>query len=105
MTIYWNIVIWDKESAEIIKRPLIFIQVEAAVIPAKFHDLSVMLTNLKDSHDLPIVFWKIPITHELVEQSRFSFFTGLIIPKPRDQYLETDWFVKWIRFLLPFLRR
>ena len=25
-------------------------------IPAKFHDLSVMLTNLKDSHDLTIVF-------------------------------------------------
>ena len=31
MTIYWNIVIWDRESAEVIKRPLIFIQVEAAV--------------------------------------------------------------------------
>ena len=39
----------------------------AMPIPAKFHDLSVMLTNLKDSHDLTIVFWKIPITHELVE--------------------------------------
>ena len=25
-------------------------------IPAKFHDFSVMLTNLKDSHDLTIVF-------------------------------------------------
>ena len=25
-------------------------------IPAKFHDFSVMLTNLKDSHDLMIVF-------------------------------------------------
>ena len=31
MTIYWNIVIWDKESAGVIKRPLIFIQVETAV--------------------------------------------------------------------------
>ena len=41
--------------------------VEISLIPAKFHDLSVMLTNLKDSHDLTIVFWKIPITHELVE--------------------------------------
>ena len=29
---------------------------EKAYIPAKFHDLSVMLTNLKDSHDLTIVF-------------------------------------------------
>ena len=28
----------------------------AEPIPAKFHDLSVMLTNLKDSHDLTIVF-------------------------------------------------
>ena len=28
----------------------------ALSIPAKFHDLSVMLTNLKDSHDLTIVF-------------------------------------------------
>ena len=36
-------------------------------IPAKFHDFSVMLTNLKDSHDLTIVFRKIPITHELEE--------------------------------------
>ena len=26
------------------------------IIPAKFHDFSVMLTNLKDSHDLTIVF-------------------------------------------------
>ena len=26
------------------------------VIPAKFHNFSVMLTNLKDSHDLTIVF-------------------------------------------------
>ena len=25
-------------------------------IPAKFHDFSVMFTNLKDSHDLTIVF-------------------------------------------------
>ena len=25
-------------------------------IPAKFHDFSVMLKNLKDSHDLTIVF-------------------------------------------------
>ena len=25
-------------------------------IPAKFYDFSVMLTNLKDSHDLTIVF-------------------------------------------------
>ena len=38
-----------------------------SAIPAKFHDFSVMLTNLKDSHDLTIVFWKIPITHELKE--------------------------------------
>ena len=30
MTIYWKIVILDKESAGVIKRPLIFIQVEAA---------------------------------------------------------------------------
>ena len=26
------------------------------IIPAKFHDLSVMLTNLKDSLDLTILF-------------------------------------------------
>ena len=31
MTVYWNIVIWDKESAGYIKKPLISIQVEAAV--------------------------------------------------------------------------
>ena len=29
---------------------------DVPIIPAKFHDLSVMLTNLKDSHDLTIVF-------------------------------------------------
>ena len=29
MTIYWTIVIRDKESAGVIKRPLIFIRVEA----------------------------------------------------------------------------
>ena len=33
-------------------------------IPAMFHDFSVMLTNLKDSHDLTIVFWKKIVTHE-----------------------------------------
>ena len=31
MTIYWNIVISDKDPAGVIKRPLNFIQVEAAV--------------------------------------------------------------------------
>ena len=31
MTIYWKTVTWDNESAGVIKRPLIFIQVEAAV--------------------------------------------------------------------------
>ena len=36
-------------------------------IPAKFHDFSVILTNMKDSHDLTIVFWKKPITHEFEE--------------------------------------
>ena len=29
---------------------------KAYSIPAKFHDFRVMLTNLKDSHDLTIVF-------------------------------------------------
>ena len=31
-------------------------EVSHVCIPAKFHDFSVMLTNLKDSHDLMIVF-------------------------------------------------
>ena len=46
------------------------------LVPAKFHDFSVMLKNLKDSHDLTIVFWKSPITQELEDLSRFSFFTS-----------------------------
>ena len=36
-------------------------------IPAKFHDFSVMLTNLKDAHDLTIIFSKKAITHEFEE--------------------------------------
>ena len=32
------------------------IRSEVKIIPAKFHDFSVMLTNLKASHDLTIVF-------------------------------------------------
>ena len=72
-------------------------------IPAKFHDFSVMLTNLEDSHDLTIVFWKKNITHEFEEESRFSFLPGkkILFKRyiTRDQYLETDWFVKRIRFL------
>ena len=32
MTVYWNIVFLDKESAGVIKRSLIFIQVEAGVL-------------------------------------------------------------------------
>ena len=39
----------------------------ASLIPAKFYDFSMMLTNLKDSHDLMIVFWKKNITHEFKE--------------------------------------
>ena len=31
MTVNWNIEIWDKESVGILKRPFIFIQVEATV--------------------------------------------------------------------------
>ena len=31
-------------------------RMDDCIIPAKFHNLSVMLTNLKDSHDLTIVF-------------------------------------------------
>ena len=37
------------------------------VKPAKFHDFSVMLMNLKDSHYLTIVFWKKTITQEFKE--------------------------------------
>ena len=31
MTVYWNMEILDKESAGVLKRPYVFIQVEAAV--------------------------------------------------------------------------
>ena len=34
----------------------IFLTGSTNIILAKFHDFSVMLTNLKDSHDLTIVF-------------------------------------------------
>ena len=33
-----------------------YVHNEINVIPAKFHDFREMLTNLKDSHDLTIVF-------------------------------------------------
>ena len=42
-------------------------RMQDVTIPAKFHDFSMMLTNLKDSHDLTIVFGKKNITHEFEE--------------------------------------
>ena len=34
----------------------LFVKTSLKIIPAKFQDFSVMLTNLKDSHDLTIAF-------------------------------------------------
>ena len=45
----WQIISFYAPLKHILLPPL-------PLIPAKFHDLSVMLTNLKDSHDLKIVF-------------------------------------------------
>ena len=48
MTICWNIVIWDKDTAGFIKRPMIFIHEEAAV----YGFITLIVTKIREFFDV-----------------------------------------------------